>query len=106
MVVGSSPTVGGPVRTGEHWVCLRETLGGCTRVHWERSGVPQRSVNALETKNKIDICQEVSRGGWSSENWGTLGVSQRSPGWVHQGELGEKWCAPKKCQHIVDEEDN
>ena len=42
VVVGSSPTVGALVRTGEQSVCLRETLG-----------------------------------------------------WVHQGELGEKWCSPK-----------
>ena len=38
VVVGLSPTVGVPVRTRGHLVCLRETLGGCTRVKWGRSG--------------------------------------------------------------------
>ena len=59
MVVGSSPTVGAPVRTGEHSVCLGETLGGCTRVNWGRSGVPQRNVNTLYKKIIVDIPQEV-----------------------------------------------
>ena len=59
VVVGSSPTVGVPVRTGEHSVCLRKTLGGCTTVNWGRSGVPQKNVNTLYTKNKFDIRPEV-----------------------------------------------
>ena len=51
VVVGSSPTVGAPVRT-------------------------------------------------TGENWGTLGASQRNPGWVHQADLGEKWCAPKNVNTL------
>ena len=47
------------MRTREYSVCLGETLGGCTRVNWGRSGVPQRNVNTLYRKNNFDIPQEV-----------------------------------------------
>ena len=59
VVVGSSPTVGAPVRTGEHSVRLRETLGGCTRLTWGGKWCAPKNVNTLYTKNKLKKRQEV-----------------------------------------------
>ena len=52
VVVGSSLTVGATIRTGEHSVRLRETLGGCTRLTWGRNGVPQKmSIHCIQIIN-------------------------------------------------------
>ena len=60
VVVGSSPTVGVPVVNWEHSVCLRKTLGGCTRVNMVGQGVCTKEISIHNIpNNKIDIRQPL-----------------------------------------------
>ena len=98
VVVGSSPTVGATVRTGEHSVRLRETLGGCTRLTWGRNGVPQKmSIHCIHIIN----WKSARRCGksLSIDKLGGPHQAQASPR-VHQVDLGEKWRAPKNANPL------